>query len=472
MNPLIQTPITQEISQPFTIIDVQQRGLCVGCGACAVVDSSIKVNRNPMGAMVAELISTESLVNSAADSVCPFSDNSKSEDFISSLDYKDCENYDERVGFFSKIYSGRRVDEDVLLSSSSGGLTSFVSNELLKQGYVDGIIHVGKNDSANDSALFSFVVSYSEHEANKHKKSQYYSLSFDEVVKLIRGDGKRYVFVGVPCFVKAIKNICLQDKVLKHQIAYTLGLVCGHLKSSAFAEMLSWQLGVKPEAIKAVDFRKKNKNKTVNAYDFMATDTSNRSYARTSTTMFAGGWGYATFQLEACNYCDDIFAETADAVFGDAWLPQFNSYWQGTNIVLVRNNVIDTILNNAKRINDIVLDDLSIDDLCLSQQGNFRHRREGLIVRLNDDVNSQNKIPQKRVNLQGVKKIDAKRIEIVRLRREIGQKSHKFFHEAKASGNFSHFTDSMLPLIKQMDRMYKVSLFKRVIRKIKKLLSR
>jgi coenzyme F420 hydrogenase subunit beta len=456
-------------TKPFTIAEVNQEGLCVGCGACAVVDSNVKVARNQLGEMVADFSSVADLSASPADLVCPFSDNSQNEDSIGESLYNSCENHDPRVGFYSKIYSGRRLDEDILLNSSSGGLTSFVALALLKKGHVDGIIHVGKNQSDNDNALFSFVLSYSEEEANKHKKSQYYSLSFDQVINRVRGDGKRYVFVGVPCFVKAIRSICLNDEVLRTQIAYTLGLVCGHLKSSAFAELLAWQLGVKPETIKAVDFRKKNKNKTVNAYDFMATDISGKSFSKTSTTMFAGGWGYATFQLEGCNYCDDIFAETADAVFGDAWLPQFNSYWQGTNIVLVRNKVIDSILNESKVNNQIVLENLSLEDLCQSQQGNFRHRREGLIVRLNDDIDTGKPIPRKRVNLSNIKSLDKKRIEIVRLRRFIARQSHIFFLEAKSMGNLEHFVTSMTPLINQMDQFYKGSFIRRVLRKIKRL---
>ena len=29
------------------------------------------------------------------------------------------------------------------------------------------------------------------------------------------------------------------------------------------------------------------------------------------------------FQLPGCSHCDDIFAECADAVFMDAWLPEY-----------------------------------------------------------------------------------------------------------------------------------------------------
>jgi coenzyme F420 hydrogenase subunit beta len=457
-------------AQPFTIVNVAQQGVCVGCGACAVVDQNVKLIRNSFGAMIADFSAVPNLADSPADLVCPFSDNSQNEDFLGELIYKDSEHYDERVGYYSSIYSGRRVSEDTLLDSSSGGLTSFVATELLKQGHVDGIIHVGKNQSGENDALFSFVVSYSESEADKHKKSQYYSLSFDAVLKQVRGDGKRYVFVGVPCFIKALRNIALHDEVLAKQISFTLGLVCGHLKSSAFAELLSWQLGVKPEALKAVDFRKKNKSSTVNAYDFMATDHAGNSYSKTSARMFGGGWGYATFQLEACDYCDDIFAETADAVFGDAWLPQFNTYWQGTNIVLVRNKVIDSILNTSKISEKIVLENLSLDDLCLSQQGNFRHRREGLVVRLHDDVNDGKAIPRKRVNLDAIKTIAKKRIALVRLRRSMAHESHVFFYEAKKQGDLNFFINKMTPLKDKMDRFYKPNLIIRAFRKARRIL--
>ena len=106
-------------SKPFTIAEVNQEGLCVGCGACAVVDKSVRIERNQLGEMVADFSLTD-LSSSPADLVCPFSDNSQNEDSIAEQLYNSCESYDPRVGFFSKIYSGRRVDEDILLNSSSG----------------------------------------------------------------------------------------------------------------------------------------------------------------------------------------------------------------------------------------------------------------------------------------------------------------------------------------------------------------
>lgn len=455
----------------FTINDVIEQGVCVGCGACAVVDDSILMKRNKFGVMEASLKSGRLDALSIADQVCPFSDNSLNEDNLATKLFSSCDSFDSRTGYYNDIFYGRKSDDDALLNSSSGGLTSFVAIELLKRKFVDGIIHVGKDQSSQRDALFHFVTSYSEDHANQNKKSQYYSLSFDEVIKSIRGDGKRYVIVGVPCFIKALRNVCLHDEVLGKQILFTLGLVCGHLKSSKFAELLSWQLSVTPERIKTVDFRKKNKDSTVNAYDFKVVDVENKEFYKTSSSLLGGNWGHAAFQLQACDYCDDIFAEAADAVFGDAWLPQFSTFWQGTNIVLVRNKVITEILQSAKQTSRITLENLSIDDLCKSQEGNFRHRKDGLIVRLTDDLKTGKKIPTKRVNLNDIALISSKRKKIVRLRKKMAYKSHEYYLKASQNSSLDMYMKPMHRLARKMQDLYfKDPFLTRLIRKFRSLL--
>lgn len=468
MTKLIDSINAQEkhANQEFTINDVITNGVCVGCGACAVVDDNISIRRNKFGSMEASVSSGKLEALSIADRVCPFSDNSLNENAIATKLFSNCDNFDTRTGYYNDIFYGRRSDDDALLESSSGGLTSYVAIELLKKKYVDGIIHVGKKQSNQRDELFQFVTSYSESDANNHKKSQYYSMSFDAVIRHIKGDNKRYVIVGVPCFIKALRNVCLNDNALSKQIIFTLGLVCGHLKSSKFAELLSWQLSVSPERIKTVDFRKKNKDSTVNAYDFKVVDIEDKEFFKTSSSLLGGNWGHAAFQLQACDYCDDIFAETADAVFGDAWLPQFSSYWQGTNIVLVRNNVITEILQSAKQASRITLENLSIDDLCKSQEGNFRHRKDGLVVRLTDDLNAGKKIPTKRVDLSKISQIPDKRKKIVRLRKEMAVKSHEYYLTASLNNNLDMYMIPMSKLARKMQALYYAApFFTRIIRK-------
>ena len=38
-----------------------------------------------------------------------------------------------------------------------------------------------------------------------------------------------------------------------------------------------------------------------------------------------GDWGAGFFQNPACDWCDDVVAETADIAFGDAWVEPYSS---------------------------------------------------------------------------------------------------------------------------------------------------
>src|SRR5690606_15946361 len=86
-----------------------------------------------------------------------------------------------------------------------------------------------------------------------------------------------------------------------------------------------------------------------------------------------GSWGYGAFQPESCNFCDDVFAETADVVLGDAWLPEYRADWRGTNVVVTRNEHIAEILYRARAEGRITLDHLTPDRAAETQAGNYRH---------------------------------------------------------------------------------------------------
>ena len=259
----------------------------------------------------------------------------------------------------------------------------------------------------------------------------------------MRGDGRKYALIGVPCFLRAGRLLAEQDTELDGQLAFYLGLVCGHLKSQAFAEALAWQTGVAPQDLQTVDFRVKVPNRPASHYDFGAVSRDGNVSTRATASLVGGSWGHAMFQLNACNYCDDIFAETADVAFGDAWLPRFKADWRGTNVIVSRRPVIDEILREA---DDIWLEQVSAQEVAETQAGNFRHRRVGLSVRLQDDLDAGLSVPVKRVppNVDGV---DEKRLRLIRLRRVISDRSHVAFDRARAANDLNVFLEAMQPLI-------------------------
>jgi len=388
-------------------------------------------------------------LSDSVNQVCPFSSQSPNETVIGQeLFETQGLRRDERTGYYREFYAGQIKNNNSILQSSSGGLTTWLLTQLLNKGLIDGVVHVGS--SGRDSQLFSYRVSRSIEELNASKKSQYYSVNVSDVIKQIKGDGCRYAFVGVPCFVSSIRLIGRLDTAFQEQIAFTVGLICGHMKSGAFAEVMAHQVGVQQKDLQTVDFRVKNPEKQANAYDFGALRKSDKSWSKhVSRELLGGNWGHALFQLKACDFCDDIFAETADVCFGDAWLPRYEQNWRGTNIIVTRNAIIDEIFASAS---DIHIETVTIDDAVASQGGNFRHRRDGLSVRLENAVRDEQVVPLKRIQ-PGQIKVSRFRRQLVKARQEISERSHISYRKYRHN-NMDAFYVEMQTLIRRMEEIY------------------
>ncbi|WP_210479308.1 Coenzyme F420 hydrogenase/dehydrogenase, beta subunit C-terminal domain [Naasia sp. SYSU D00948] len=423
---------------PFTIEEVVAGGTCVGCGACSVATGGrIPVTIGRYGAPQARLDGVPAAARAVGSRVCPFSDDSPNEDVLADARFGQLP-HDGRVGRFRAGYAARVTDEEFLLGSSSGGLTGWVTARLLERGEVDGVIHVGRS-SEEGGALFEYQVSSTPAEVVAKRKSRYYATSFAEALASIRGREGRFAFVGVPCFVRAARAVAAQDPELNRRLAFYLGLVCGHLKTPGFAEALAWQLGVPPGELDEVDFRVKNPTRSASRYDFGARAQGASEMVTAATADLLGGsWGHGMFQLNACNYCDDIFAETADAVFGDAWLPRYVADYRGTNLVITRSPLIDAIIEDGLESGAIVGEALSVDDAAASQAANFRHRRDGLRVRLADDLRAGLPVPRKRVE-PGYEGVPTQRLPLIRQRRAMSPISERALEEAKRSGRLGRF---------------------------------
>ena len=422
-----------------TIGDVVAQGMCVGCGGCSIRTSgAIPVRLGRYGVYQADLTEATPAQIEAADAICPFSDASKDESRLAAERYGTLPS-DPRIGRHRSVYAGRLTDDDRVMGSSSGGLTSWFLGELLDRRIVDGVIHVGRGEGRE---LFEYAVSLSSDDLVASRKSMYSSTTLDAVIREVRGDGRTYAVVGVPCFITAMRNLEDVDPDLAAQFTWHVGLVCGHLKSQFFAESLAWQAGVRPEDLETIDFRVKNPARRSYSYDYEVRAHDGPPRRRRTLSAIDGSWGYGAFQPAACNYCDDVFAETADVVFGDAWLPRYTDDWRGTNVVVTRRAEADRILADGLDDGTVLLEPLTPDLAAQSQAGNFRHRRDGLRVRLADDLAAGLSVPRKRV-VAGYEGVSAQRIALIRQRRAMSELSLHAFARAKQTGRLGAYTAPM-----------------------------
>lgn len=418
---------------------------CVGCGVCAAtVNTNYQMSFTENGAYIpirqSEL---ENQNTNDAQKVCPFGSIAPNETQHAQKLYPNLE-YDENVGRYLGVYVGYAVNSDFRMQGSSGGLTNWILSKLLESNEVDGVFGVSEknNPNGNASPLFEYSLAKSKAEIQTFAKSKYYPIELSKILSYIRNNPGRYAIVGVPCFAKAIRNICEHDPVLKSRIKYVIAIVCGHLKSAAFAENLAWQVGISPGELKKFDFRVKVPNQSANRYAISAVNKKNIAHTKQVFDLYGTDWGLGFFKLKACDYCDDIAGETADVTLGDAWLPNEIKDWQGTNILIVRNQFIADLLMKASLNEEIVLRGASVDEFVKSQSANYRHRRKGLSYRLHLLDERGFWKPEKRIK-PSANDIPLKTRKIIEMRERLSTLSHLAHAKAKEMGDLTVFYNVM-----------------------------
>lgn len=451
------------------IEDVVSRGMCIGCGACTLAaNGAIPIRLDDSRLYQADLSGVPSGALRAASAVCPFSDEAPNEDDLG-VPHGDSEmNHHPQLGTHIRTLAGRVNDEQYLWGSSSGGMTSWLTNKLITEGLIDAVLSVGR-PGPTEHELFGYGM-VEQQDIPTRRKSCYYATTMAEALDVISSTNQRFALVGVPCFIKAARTLSLQKPEIAEHLVMFIGLVCGHYKTQAFAESLAWQVGISPDQLADVDFRVKDPSSPADHYQFGARGVSEDTWRYASPRDLIGGnWGHNAFQPEACNFCDDVVAECSDISFGDAWLPQFAKYPQGTNLIISRNRILDRILDAADSSGDITLVPLSAAEAVMSQAGGFRHRREGLAVRLADDQSAGLSVPLKRVapDLNAVSK---RRATLLRQRRRMAKLSHVAFGEARSSGDLKHYTRAMTKEIRRYRRLERPFVF-RLLSKSKRLIA-
>jgi hypothetical protein len=233
--------------------------------------------------------------------------------------------------------------------------------------------------------------------------------------------------------------------------------------------MFAWQCGIEPGKLLSIDFRKKLPDRAANQYGVEVTGIINEQVVTKVSPvqdMYGRDWGLGFFKYKACDYCDDVVAETADVVVGDAWLPQYVQDSKGTNVVVVRHPLINNLLEKAVAEDRLSLDRIDAEEVARSQMSGFRHRRDGLAYRLHLAESKGEWYPPKRVK-PSVKGLSRNFQQRKMLRVLMAEESHLAFQEAIKTGEFSFFIKKMKPLVEKYQALYDYPLWQRIAWRLK-----
>jgi coenzyme F420-reducing hydrogenase beta subunit len=314
--------------------------------------------------------------------ICPFSPAATNEDAIAADCFPAAPESDRCIGRFENAYVGHAAEPGFRERGSSGGMVSWVAAELLRTGQIDAVAHVSPADPEGEGRFFRYRMSRSVEEIGGGAKSRYYPIELSDVLREIRATPGRYAVIGVPCFIKAIHLLRENDPVIRERVTHTLGLFCGHMKSARMVESFAWQLGQELAQVRAVDYRIKDPSRPANWYRAHLSLRNGEAAAQDWWHLVDGDWGAGFFQNSACNYCDDVVAETADIAFGDAWVEPYSSDGRGTNVVIVRSPELERMVQDAVADGRLSLETVDAAFVEQTQAAGFRHRREGLAYRL------------------------------------------------------------------------------------------
>lgn len=412
--------------------DMVHSGLCIGCGSCVTLANCSKAEMRldrygqfkPSGPDGWQRRRTVEF-----SKACPFSPRSADEEELAGGLFPSAPMQDEMIGRFEGSYVGHVAEEDFRASGSSGGMVSWVACELLRKGLVDGVAHVAvAAPSANGPGFFRYVISRNEEQVRAGAKSRYYPVELSGVIEMIRTAPGKYAVVGIPCFIKALQLLRSQDPLLRERIVFTLGLFCGHMKSARMVESFAWQMGTDVTAVEAVEYRLKKPDRPANWYTAQLTLEDGTKRSKDWWHLADGDWGAGFFQNSACNFCDDVVAETADISFGDAWVEPYSSDGRGTNVVIVRAPALHELLRSAMDDGRLSMKAVDAAFIQQTQAAGFRQRREGLAFRLSWPRLGIK--PRKRVAARW-RGLPVRRKLIYAMRYQISRWSHRMFWLAR-----------------------------------------
>jgi len=440
--------------------DIITPDYCSGCGICTA-NGAFKMELNKHGQYGPVLQSG----HENQKVICPFASHGLSEDDLAAEQYQNDEvKHHDELGFYRNLYAGYVAEGAFRKKGSSGGSITWLTQKLLQEKAVDYVIHVVENQQV--FIRFSYHISSKPQENIKASKSKYYPVTLEESLQFIKQHEGKYAIVGLPCFIKGINLLKLDEPLFAGRIKFTISLFCGHLKSTHYLSSLLAQFQVKENEVKHFDFRHKIPQKKASDYNTKIVLQNGEIKSIPNSKLFGTNWGWGLFKLKACDYCDDIVGETADISFGDAWIPPYENDYSGTNIIITRDAYLDRLIHENMANGNLNYEAISPQQVIDSQSGGYRHRREGLAYRLYLQQKKGIKTPVKRVKPEKIK--SKKRRKLYEIRMQLQEKS--FYSEHYR--DIEQLKKELMPLIRRLEKVYEHSAWTKFRLKLKKWLKK
>jgi len=375
---------------------VVRHDFCCSCGMCAAVCPSGQLRMVETEHGEYRPRATGRCVESCSLclEVCPFSnEHGQNEDTLGQeLFGQDpaCSHCDS-MGWVRDAFVGGVAHEGQRLEAPSGGLTTALLCQLLDNKEIDAAIVL---QPLGERPWYRFQIAETDEQVLASRGSVYHVAPFEKAISdVLAGPDRSYAVVALPCAAKALRLAQKRIPALQRRIRYVLGLTCGGYRSLLFADLLTALMGRSKGIL-----RYRSKRYSRNARDYrVELNTAGSVRSVRMLGLFGYLWINEAGGLPSCQFCDDVFAESADATFMDAWLPEYKADRRGTNLVISRNERISSILTTLFDTGQCEGTSIAPEQIEQSQSGVLDGRRHLLAARCRVAKETLEYVPNKRL---------------------------------------------------------------------------
>lgn len=312
---------------------------CTGCGCCAsiCVKKAIEMKLSDTDGFIYPCINEEKCVGCGlCEQVCPalhISVEQKTEEFA------------------SEVYAVKAVEDEIRMHSASGGIFSVIASRILEEdGCVVGVAWEGKTSVCHQ--MIQDKTDLALLRGTKYFQSRMGTV-YDKMRQMLKR-GKKVLFCGTPCQVKAVKNYCKMKNIGNGLIL--VDLLCRGTPSPKAYEHWIWEEEGRQESkIRFVQIKEKKNGWNKIGTRITFEDGSEKYYSLYENAFMDSFLRDNISVRSSCYHCPyKTIKRGSDLTIGDFWgynNPGFGDN-KGTSVVIINSEkgrkVFECIKDNLK----------------------------------------------------------------------------------------------------------------------------
>ena len=274
-------------------------------------------------------------------------------------------------GPYLAVHTGNATDPEVRHAGSSGGVLSALAIHALASGLADRVVHVAMDEAS--PTLNRLQRSLSAAQVIEAAGSRYAPASpLAGIVAEIERGG-RFVFIGKPCDVGALRQLAKLDPRVDAAVPLMLSFFCAGTPSQAGTDRVLAHLGADKARLSSFRYR---------GDGWPGYATATETDGRVTRMSYAASWGdILSKEVQfRCKICPDAVGGVADVACADAWYGDASGYpsfdeAEGRSLVMVRSAAGAELLAAATTAGSIETQPLAIGEIIKMQPHQARRKR-------------------------------------------------------------------------------------------------